>query len=295
MGPKAGYMPDPGFYFRNDVYHHPGHVKANVLGGVVVAKANAKISLDVLNLTYVSPLKFIGANVGCCAIVPVGRINIHASLEATVPQLIVRRSECHLPMPTLGTRTVTSKKHQVTHGVGDSLIVPLMLGWHVDDFHFLAFQGLFVPTGKYTKGKLANMGQNHFATETDAGFTWLNPKWGTEISAITGVTVNFTNHKISYRSGSGWHTDFFLGQYLTPKIELGLAGYWFYQMTPDKGTVAKSLDGFRSRVLGLGPCLSGEFSLWNVPIFYTVRYYKETHAKNYLKGETFYFTLTVPF
>jgi len=294
MSSKAAWMPDPGLYFRNDVYHHPGHVKGSVFGGVALAKANAKISLDVLNVTYVTPLKLLGANVGCCLIVPFGRVNVHAEVTTTVPQLTVTKDNFGLPVPSIDDRTITRKQHQVAHGIADTLIVPLMLGWHVDNLHFLAYHGVFVPTGKYTKGKIANMGQNHFALETDAGFTWLNPNWGTEISAITGVTVNFTNHKIHYRSGTGWHTEFFLGQYLTPKIQVGLAGYWFYQLTPDKGSQADALNGFRGRVLGLGPCLSTQFSIYKIPIFANIRYYKEMHSKNYLKGDTFYLTITIP-
>lgn len=288
MGPKAGYMPPPGFYIRNDVYHHPGHVGANVLGGAVTAKVNAKISFDILTLTYISNLKLLGANVGCGFVLPAGRINVHGELN--VPTLMVSSG-----VPTLSLNSKTIKKHEVAHGVSDSLVIPFMLGWHVEDYdlHFLVYQGVFLPTGSYKKGDIANMGQNHFATETDAGFTWLSTKTGTEISAITGLTVNFTNHKIHYRSGTGWHTDFYVGQYLTSNLEIGLSGYWFYQLNPDTGTGTKALGGFRSRVLGLGPSLSYEFSVYKVPVIANVRYFKEMHSRNYLKGDTFYLTFTI--
>lgn len=291
MGPKAGYLPPPGFYVRNDVYHHPGHISKNVLGGVVTAKANAKISLDILNLAYVSDLTLLGANVACGAIIPAGRINVHADLSATVPRLTVANN-----MATVVLNTVTKKKHQVAHGISDTLVLPLMLGWHAKEYnlHLLAFQGVFLPTGGYTKGYIANMGQNHFATETDVGFTWLNPDWGTEVSALTGITINFTNHKIHYRSGTGWHTDFFVGQYLTLNLQVGLSGYWFHQLTPDSGKGSKVLGGFRGQALGLGPSISYEWKIGSIPLVATLRYFTETHTKNYLKGETFYFTLTLP-
>lgn len=290
MGPKAGYMPPPGLYIRNDIYHHPGHVKANVLGGRVSAKSNAKISLDVLNLTYVSSATLLGANWGWCAVIPAGRANVHADVSISVPRV------CFNPLPTLSTDTITKSKHQVAHGLADVMVVPFMLGWHAPsyDLHFVAFQGLFLPTGGYKKGDIANMGQNHFASETDVGFTWLNPKSGTEVSAITGLTINFTNHKIHYRSGTGWHTDFFAGQYLTPKLQVGISGYWFYQLNPDSGTGSKALGGFRGQVLGLGPSISYEFSVCGHPVIANARYFKETHARNYLKGETFYLTVSIP-
>src|SRR5437870_342339 len=75
MGPKAGYMPPPGLYLRNDYYHHPGHVKAAVLGGRVSGKSNVKISLDLLNVTYVSHKKLLGADVACGVLIPFGKID----------------------------------------------------------------------------------------------------------------------------------------------------------------------------------------------------------------------------
>ena len=296
FGPKAGYMPPPGLYVRNDCYHHNGHANSSVLGGFVSGKVKAKISLDILDLTYVTPLKLLGANVAFGALAPAGRIAINAQLDAVVPSLSVNTGPLGLPSPTITLNNTTVKKYQVAHGLADCLILPLMLGWHAPDYdlHILAFQGLFVPTGKYSKNKIANMGQNHYATETDVGFTWLNEAIGTEVSAMTGITSNFTNHKTHYRSGTGWHTDFFAGQYVSKKMQIGLSGYWFYQLTPDSGRGSKILGGNRGYVLGLGPSISYEFDICKLPIIVNARYFKETHSKNYLKGETFYLTITVP-
>lgn len=293
---KAGYLPPPGVYFRNDVYHHPGHIKGAVFGGILEAKAHAKISLDLLTFSWVTPIKFLGADLAIGTIIPFGRVNVHAKAQVDVPNLVLQKNGQCLPSPMIELQTKSTSKRQTAHGIADTLIIPLMLGWHVDDYdlHFLTFQGVYVPTGKYTKGHIANMGQNHFATETDAGFTWLYPKTGTEISAITGVTVNFTNHKIHYRSGSEWHTEFFAGQYLSKNLEVGLAGYWYYQLTPDKVNGKQISNGFRGRVLGLGPCISYEFKIGKQPILTSLRYYRETHSKNHLTGDSFFFTVTLP-
>ena len=282
-------------YIRNDIYHHSGHVKKGLFGGTSTVKANAKISLDLLSCIYVSQLKLLGADVACGALLPFGRINVHAETSFNVPKFEVTKGPLCADIPTITMIEKTKKAHQVAHGISDALIIPLMLGWHAEEYnlHFLCYQGLFLPTGDYKKGDIANMGQNHFATETDAGFTWLNPKWGTEVSAITGVTVNFTNHKIHYRSGTGWHTEFFAGQYLNDQLQIGMAGYWFYQLTPDKLNGKTFLDGFRGQVLGLAPCISYDFKIAKVAMNLNARYYKEMHSKNYLKGDSFFLTLTV--
>lgn len=295
MSTKAGYMPPPGLYVRNDVYHHNGHVKGGLFGGRAVAKVNAKLSFDVLTLSYVTPWKLLGANVAFGGVVPAGRVNVHAKLDAEIPRLVRNSGSCDFALPSVALTSRTKKKHQVAHGIGDSLIIPLMLGWHADslNLHLIAYQGLFVPTGSYKKGHVANMGQNHFATETDAGFTWLNTKTGTELSAMTGITSNFTNHKIKYRSGTAWHTEFFAGQYLMEDLEIGVAGYYFYQLTPDKFRGKQFFNGFRGKVFGIAPLLSYNFKIADIPVFANVRYYTESDSKNYLKGNSFFFTLTV--
>jgi hypothetical protein len=39
------------------------------------------------------------------------------------------------------------------------------------------------------------------------GYTYFNPQTGRELSAVTGLTYNFTNPSTDYRNGVDWHLD----------------------------------------------------------------------------------------
>ena len=290
QGPKAGILPPEGVYVRDDLYHYHGHIKESVMGGVAQAKAKMSMSLNLLNLTYVTPLKIFGGDLACCVIVPVGRVGVHASASAS---LGFAKDKFGLPEPLHVPSVITKNKHQVAHGLGDTFVLPCIIGWHFDTFHALVALGGFIPTGKFRKGHIANMGQHHYALESDIGFTWLDPKIGTEVSIYTGLTKNFTNHKIHYRSGTEWHTEFYLGQYLTKDFEIGLCGYWYKQISGDRGKGAV-LGGFMGRDFAIGPSLSYLFTVGKTPIQTNARYYKETSAKHHFKGHSFFFNVSFP-
>lgn len=283
---KAGIQPPPGtLALRNDIYHNHSHLKG---------AARVKVSLDAPAFRYVTDVKILGGDYGFGAIFQAGRVNVHAKQVQNVTSVQNLPGPNGVPQPTVVVTPVTKKIHRVAHGVGDTYVAPFILGWHTETLHTLFIQAAWVPTGKYSKDHVANMGRNRWATDTDFAFTWLDPKYGLEVSALTGVTVNFTNHKTHYRSGSEWHTDFFIGKNLTKALEVGLVGYWYYQLTPDKGKGATFGD-FRGRVLGLGPYLGYTFTIGKTPIYANARYYHDSHVKNHLKGDTFYFTLVAFF
>lgn len=153
LSSKSCYLPPPGVYFRNDIYHHPGHIKGGFFGNSVQAKAHAKISLDLLTFTLVTPYTILGAKYACGVIVPVGRIPVHASANIDSPRLMLQQDGKCLPSPTINIESKSVSKRQTAHGLADTLLIPFMLGWDIDayDLHALFYQGVFVPTGGYSK------------------------------------------------------------------------------------------------------------------------------------------------
>jgi hypothetical protein len=51
--------PQPGLYVRNDAYHYQGDVSATIFDGRVQLGVEEKYLIDVLSLTYVTPLKIL--------------------------------------------------------------------------------------------------------------------------------------------------------------------------------------------------------------------------------------------
>ena len=263
------------------------------MGGVVQAKAKMNLNVDLINLTCVTPLKIFGANFAFGAVLPVGGTRVRASATAIVPKLTLLKTTIPISIPVFLPTSVSRSKHQSANGIADMLIAPCMLGWHYKNFHSLLFLGGFLPTGKYNKHHIANMGTGHGAIETDFGVTWLSPELGSEVSVYTGLTMNLNNHKLHYKSGTEWHTEFFLGQNFTCGLEVGFAGYYYKQITGDYGKGAV-LGGFRGRVFGIGPALLYTFKKGTIPITTNLRYYCESSARNHFRGHSVYLTVALP-
>lgn len=71
------------------------------------------------------------------------------------------------------------------------------------------------------------------------------------MSLAPGIMVNTENTATDYRTGTEFHMDFDVNQYLAPSFALGLRGYWYQQIAGDSGSGAL-LGDFRSSSFGLG-------------------------------------------
>ena len=58
---------------------------------------------------------------------------------------------------------------------------------------------------------------------------------GVELSAVLGITYNFVNAYTAYQSGIDMHLELSASQYVTKRLSIGLAGYYYNQITPDSG------------------------------------------------------------
>ena len=111
-----------------------------------------------------------------------------------------------------------------------------------------------IPVGTYDSTRLANFGIGHGAMDGGVGYTYFDPKAGHELSVVTGVTYNLMNPSTGYQNGIDWHLDWAASQFLTKTLQVGVVGYVFNQLTPDRGC-ADILCPFESRTVGIGPQL----------------------------------------
>ena len=109
-----------------------------------------------------------------------------------------------------------------------------------------------ISVGAYNPSRLANLGNGHGAIDAGGGYTYFNPQTGREFSAVTGFTYNFTNPDTDYQNGVNWHLDWGMSQFLSKQTHVGLVGYFYNQLTADRGAAAFLGDN-RSRVNGIGP------------------------------------------
>jgi hypothetical protein len=68
-----------------------------------------------------------------------------------------------------------------------------------------------------------------------AGYTYLNPKTGHEFSIVGGLTYSSPNSFLQYQNGIDAHLDWAASQFVTKDVLVGVAGYYFQQITDDSG------------------------------------------------------------
>jgi hypothetical protein len=272
----AGYMPEPGFYLRNDFYVYQGNADIIPFSRRVEVDLRSRLITDLATASYVTPLKIFGANY---AVGLIWSSVTNSFLKGTL-----------LVSPAINGLPSGSKEGSYT-GVSDLVITPVSLGWHLGQFHIMAFGNVYAPVGSYNPNRRLNTGLNRVAVEPNVALTWL-PKYGQEISISMGYTVNFENPATQYRTGNEFHLEYFLGQHLPLGFTLGLAGYIYNQMTADTGSGA-TLGAFHGQTIALGPCLTFNSQIAGHAIGLNARYYNELKVVNRFDGQAFFLTLSL--
>ena len=96
-----------------------------------------------------------------------------------------------------------------------------------------------------------NLGLNHWGFDTTLAATYLNQDTGTEFSVAPGILVNTENRDTDYRTGTEFHLDFTVNQFLAETFALGIRGYYYRQFTGDRGSGA-ILGDFEGESVALG-------------------------------------------
>jgi hypothetical protein len=104
------------------------------------------------------------------------------------------------------------------------------------------------------------------------GYTYFNPQTGRELSAVTGLTYNFTNPSTDYRNGVDWRSDWGMSQFLSKQVHVSRVGYFYQPLSGDSGG---RLGDFKSRVFGIGPQIGYIFPVGNMQGYLNLKGYKE--------------------
>lgn len=274
----AGYMPEPGFYLRNDFYVYQGNAAIIPFSRRVEVDLRSRLITDLATASYVTPLKIFGANYA------VGLI------WSSVTNSFLKGT---LVFPALNQLLSGSQEGSYT-GVSDLLITPISLGWHLGQFNIMAFGNVYAPVGSYNPNRRLNTGLNRVAVEPNVAVTWLRPgtRYPQEASISMGWTFNFQNPATQYTTGQEFHLEYFLGQHLPRGFALGLAGYIYNQMTADTGSGA-ILGAFHGQTIALGPCLTFNGKIGDHAIGVNARYYNEVKVHNRFDGQAFFLTLSL--
>lgn len=224
--------PEPGWLVANTLFFQRGDADASVLQGNVNLGLDFTMILDIVSATYTFEDKILEASVTVGGAIPFG----YAGLEAT------------LTGPRGGAVNVDGD----TFNIGDIALIPLQLNWDVGDFSFRFAELIYAPTGAYDANKAVNLGLNRWGFDTTFAATYLNLETGTEVSVAPGILFNTTNKDTNYRTGTEFHLDFTVNQFLSETFALGLRGYYYKQISGDSGAGAR-LGEFKGEAFGIGP------------------------------------------
>jgi hypothetical protein len=279
-GSLAAAPGTPGLAFAAVYYHvsaDAGGGRGLPSGGQVRAGLDARVDSVFLNANYISPNPVWGAQFAFGLAVPVGRVR--ASVEAT------------LNGP--GGGVVSGAASDTFTGFGD-LYPTATLKWNRGVHNYMTYLTGDIPLGSYRPGRLANLSIGHAAIDGGVGYTYLDPAKGHEFSFVTGLTYNFENSDTNYQNGVDWHLDWGASQFLSKQLHVGLVGYFYHQLTDDSGGFSAALDGFKSRVAGVGPQFGYIYPVgdkWQG--YMNLKGYYEFAAKNRPEGWNVWLTFAI--
>jgi hypothetical protein len=263
------------FIVRANVVNYNGNINASKplpIGGRTTLGADATSWGYGLTLLWRPPVE-IGKDwsYAMSATIPYIMMDVSANVEATA-----------------GSVSSAVSRSSSTNGLGDIVLMPLMLNYNVHpDFNVNFRVGAYAPTGEYKVGRLANTGKNFWTIEPVLGLMYFGQKNGFEASAFFGADFNTENEDTDYQSGTQAHVDGTLAQHFPLFGGLagaGVSGYYYKQLTADSGDGA-TLGDFKGKTVGIGPVISYVHSLWGNDTIFELKWLHEVETENRLKGD----------
>jgi hypothetical protein len=268
-GFAAGYVPPlPGMYFADDVYYYDASISALAVNGKTVLNVSTQVVFNIAELLDVTKLKILGGNYAVAFALPIGNVKVD-----------------------VGSPAVGIARSVSTFGLGDSIVIPALVGWHAGNWHTSYALSVFCPTGKYDPNQALNLSKNFWAIDNAYSASYLT-QTGFDLSGSLGYTVNFENSRTHYKSGDVMHLDLAVGQNLSKELKVGIVGYAVVQVTGDSGSGA-TLGSFESNIYGAGPAFGYSAKVAETDLSLQLRWYREFQAKNHLAGDGVYLTVAL--
>ena len=275
-GIKGGATPAPGIYLSDQNLFYTGTSDR-------LTDYHTFVYVQAPQLMWITGWTVIGASLGMAVEIP----------------LEYREASYKLPpvsTPGGGFATVpTVSDHQF--GLGDIKLEPLLLGWHWKHFDTTLAYALWVPSGNFSAGRLANLGDDAWVNMISLGGVWYPDEKKTwalsllhhyEINSSQVGTVpagptpggGFPTSNYRKVPGSVYTLEAGVSKTILDNTDVGLIGYYQKQFTD--GTVPVTFRN--SEVAGIGPEISTTIPRWNLTV--SVRYADEFTAYDRPEGHT---------
>jgi len=275
----AGILPPEGVFFSMPNYIYSGDTSGSEdlpFGGSLSFGVDADTFLTLPTAIWVTPVDVLGGDLALTGTFVLGHADVNAAATLAIPGI------------GAGTAALSDERW----AVGDPAFGALV-GWHAENFHYLVSASANVPVGDYEAGRLSNISLNRWAGDITGAATWLNPEIGIELSGAAGVTFNGENDETDYETGTELHVEAAAVYHFSPAFSAGVNGYHYQQLSGDSGRGA-TLGDFEGRVTALGPTVSANFQLGQVPVAMSLRYFHEFNVRNRLEGDSGWLTISIP-
>ena len=231
---------------------------------------------------------------------PVGlRLNAYSEVLGVggtyeVPRLATYVSaSVGLPMARVSLNTQRPDASIDLFGLGNLYVQPLRLGWRFPRFDVLLGYAFYAPTASHEPGGTDGVGSARWTHEASLGGTVnLDRDKVWSLSALASYQVNQRKLDVDVTRGQNLQVQGGLGARVRPYLDVGLAGYGFWQLTFDTGAdLPKSLRGLRDTAYGAGP----EIDVAIAPIRgrVSVRYEHDLSVRARPHGQVFVIQLVV--
>jgi hypothetical protein len=279
MGSLAAVPGQPGWSWST-IYIHldvsADGSKNFVRGGSVVAGLQARADAVATGPTYTFATPVLGGQAAFGVLAVPGNVGVAIDATLTGPR----------------GRTISGSAHDELTGFGDVYYLGT-LKWNNGVHNTMIYTTGDIPSGTYEANRLANLSLGFVAVDAGVGYTYLDTKTGNEFSIVGGLTYNFINPYTQYQNGIDFHIDWAASHFLNKNVLIGVAGYFFQQLTGDTGAGAK-LGNFEGRVVGIGPQVGFIFPVGEgYQGYLNLKAYKDFAAENRPEGYTAWVTLAV--
>jgi hypothetical protein len=244
-------------------------------GGTVVAGLNAHADALVEGITYTSPTPVLGGQAAFTVLAAPGDIGVGIGATLTGP---------------LGN-TISGNKFDNRTTVSD-VFYQGTLKWNQGVNNEMVYVAGNIPSGTYDTNRLANLSFGFGGVDAGAGYTYLDQKTGHEFSIVGGFTYSSPNSDLQYQNGIDAHLDWAASQFITKDVLIGVAGYYFQQITDDSGPGAK-LGGFRGMAVGIGPQIGFLFPVGDYQGYLNLKGLADIEVQNRPQGWSTWVTFAV--
>lgn len=267
---SAAVSPDA--YIRNDVIYYPASTGSAPLSGGLSPGFEQDLWMDRLTIGGFGERAFLGGRAGI-------EVQIPYVFDLTVDQFAVVSPFDSFASPR-------------DHAFGDPVIRP-QVAWGSGPSYSRLSLGIVAPWGTYDESRAVSVGRNYWSLDPTYAYTFLS-ETGWDLSMTMGVMFNFENHLPgpNYETGDEAHLDLLIGKHFGKNFALGLAGYWYDQLTDDSGPMPAPLEPeYQSDGTGYGPVIM--FGNENVSL--VAKWLHDTHVDNRLDGDLYMLSFVVRF